>query len=174
MKALVALPNSGQGDSDVTIDGVVASEPDYLATVCLVVQRSSHDNAVGGILTLDSLEIAITAPHSENQIRKVKAQNPKPMPSNGGLMLWNSSHSATHAHFQRTSLQTSGWNNTILFPASPGSAARDQGESQCSMPESRHSIPDLGCEPVASKRERYFVQHNSVHHKQDSDYGGQR
>ena len=70
MKALAALPNSGQGDSDVTIDGVVASEPDYLATVCMVVQRSSRDNAVGGILTLDSLEIAITAPTAKTKSEK--------------------------------------------------------------------------------------------------------
>jgi hypothetical protein len=57
---LVALPKSGQGDFDAAIDGVVLSGPDYLATVCLVLQRSSRDKTVNGTLTLDTLEITIT------------------------------------------------------------------------------------------------------------------
>ena len=67
---LVALPKSGQGDFDTTIDGVVQSGPDYLATVCLVLQRSSRDHTVSGTLTLDTLEITITDPPAKKESKE--------------------------------------------------------------------------------------------------------
>ncbi|MBW3541935.1 MAG: hypothetical protein KY476_16830 [Planctomycetes bacterium] len=55
---LVPLPKNGK-EFRAEVVGAVESGPDYLATICILLQRASRDHEVSGLLVVDSLELTI-------------------------------------------------------------------------------------------------------------------
>ncbi len=64
---LVPLPKSGADDFKAEVVGPVQAGCDYLATICVVVQRGSRDRGVQGFLTIDSLELTIVDPPASKE-----------------------------------------------------------------------------------------------------------
>lgn len=64
---LIQLTKSNEGDFEAEVVGSVESVSDYLATICILVQRDSRGPGIKGIITIDTLELSIVDPSASRK-----------------------------------------------------------------------------------------------------------